>query len=308
MAFAKLSSALLACHDARPAPARVLPTPARVLPRPNVVPAASLVPAPAAAERAMRLAHHLRTLKLPAFLDAYHQLARECAAEGLDNTDFLLRLAQLEVAERQRQEVERRIREARFPAAKGLDGFDFSAIPALDERLIMDLARCEYIARHENIIAFGDSGTGKTHLAIGLGRAACEKGLPVGFATAASLAHELLEAHGERGLSRLMRRLSAFKLLIIDELGYVPLPAGGAELLFEVFSRRYECGATIVTSHLPIEEWGGVFGHGRAAAALLDRMTHRVHLLDMRGESYRARHAGGHPPHRSVATPEKRAV
>jgi hypothetical protein len=139
-------------------------------------------------------AHHLKALKLPTFLREYDKLARQCAAEGLDHIRFLLRLAELELIDRERRMVERRIKEARFPAVKSLDSFDFAAIPSLNKTLVLELARSEYVTRRENIIAVGNSGTGKTHIGLGLGLAACQKGLSVGFYTAAALVHELLEA------------------------------------------------------------------------------------------------------------------
>src|SRR5947207_29825 len=178
-------------------------------------------------------------------------------------------------------------RQARFPTVKSLDSFDFTAIPSLNKILVLELARCEYITRRENIIAVGNSGTGKTHIALGLGLAACQKGLSVGFTTAAALVHELIEARDEKRLLRLQRQLTTYKLLLIDELGYVPLSTTGAELLFEVFSQRYERGSTIVTSNLPFDEWTGVFGSERRTGALLDRLTHHVRILEMNGDSYR---------------------
>jgi len=233
------------------------------------------------------LAHYLKALKLPTFLREYEKVARQCAAEGVDHIRYLLRLVELELIERERRTVERRIREAKFPAVKSLDSFDFLALPSLNKPLVLELARCEYVARRENIIALGNSGTGKTHIALGLGLSACQKGLSVGFVTAAALVHELIEARDEKRLLRYQRQLSAHKLLIIDELGYVPLSQTGAELLFEVFSQRYERGSTIVTSNLPFDEWTSVFGSERLTGALLVRLTHRVHILEMNGESYR---------------------
>ena len=233
------------------------------------------------------LAHHLKALKLPTFLREYDKLARQCAADGADHPRYLLRLAELELIERERRTVERRIKEARFPAVKSLDSFDFTAIPSLNKTLVLELARSEYVTRRENIVAVGNSGTGKSHIALGLGLAACQKGLSVGFVTAAALVHELLEARDEKRLLRLQRQLAGYKLLIIDELGYVPLSPTGAELLFEVFSQRYERGATIVTSNLPFDEWTSVFGSERLTGALLDRLTHHVHILEMNGDSYR---------------------
>ena len=233
------------------------------------------------------LGHHLKALKLPTFLREYDKLARQCAAEGVDHPRYLLRLAELELIDRERRTVERRVKEARFPAVKSLDSFDFTAIPSLNKTLVLELARSEYVARRENIVAVGNSGTGKSHIALGLGLAACQKGLSVGFTTAAALVHELLEARDEKRLLRLQRQLAGYKLLIVDELGYVPLSQTGAELLFEVFSQRYERGATIVTSNLPFDEWTGVFGSERLTGALLDRLTHHVHILEMNGDSYR---------------------
>jgi DNA replication protein DnaC/transposase len=233
------------------------------------------------------LAHHLKTLRLPTFLREYDKLARQCAAEGADHVRYLVRLAELELIDRERRMVERRIRQARFPAVKSLDAFDFKALPSLNKMLVVELARCEYVERRENIIALGNSGTGKTHIALGLGLAACQKGLSVGFTTAAALVHELMEARDEKRLLRFQKQLAKYSLLIIDELGFVPLSKTGAELLFEVFSQRYERGATLVTSNLPFDEWTEIFGSERLTGALLDRLTHHVHILEMNGESYR---------------------
>ena len=235
----------------------------------------------------MLLAHHLKALKLPTFLREHDKLARQCAAEGVDHTAYLLRLAELELLDRERRMIERRIREARFPAVKSLDSFDFAALPSLNKLLVLELARGEYIERRENVIALGNSGTGKTHVALGLGLAACQRGMSVGFATAAALVHELLEARDEKRLLRLQKQLAGYQLLIIDELGFVPLSKSGAELMFEVFSQRYERGSTLVTSNLPFDEWTEVLGSERLTGALLDRLTHHVHILEMNGESYR---------------------
>ena len=160
--------------------------------------------------------------------------------------------------------------------------------------LVMELARCDYINAQENIIVVGNSGTGKSHIALGLGLAACQKGLAVGFITASALVHELMEAADEKQLIRFQKKLAKYTLLIIDELGYVPLSPTGAELLFEVFSQRYERGSTIVTSNLPFDEWTQTFGSERLTGALLDRLTHHVHILEMNGESYRLKHSRKH--------------
>ena len=174
-----------------------------------------------------------------------------------------------------------------LPAVKSLDSFDFKAIPALNKMQVLELARCEWIERRENVIALGPSGTGKTHIALGLGLSACQKGMSVGFVTAAALVHELMEARDERRLLRLQKQIVSHKLLIIDELGFVPLSKTGAELLFEVISQRYERGATLITSNLPFDEWTETFGSERLTGALLDRLTHHVNILEMNGDSYR---------------------
>lgn len=238
------------------------------------------------------LSHHLKALKLPTFLREYDKLARQCASEGVDHSRYLLRLAELELIDRERRMVERRIKTARFPAVKSIDSFDFKAIPSLNKMLVLELARCDYVNCNENVIAVGNSGTGKSHIALALGLAACQKGLSVGFTTASALVHELIEARDEKRHLRLQKQLAKIRLLIVDELGYVPLSTTGAELLFETFSQRYERGSTIVTSNLPFDEWTSVFGSERLTGALLDRLTHHVHILEMNGESYRLRQAG----------------
>ena len=233
------------------------------------------------------LAHHLKTLKLPTILREYDKVAHQCAAEGVDHVQFFARLVELELIERERRMIERRIKAAKFPTVKSLDSFDFKAIPSLNKMQVLELARCEWIERRENVIALGPSGTGKTHVALGLGLAACQKGLAVGFITAAALVHELMEARDERRLLRLQKQLGSYKLLIIDELGFVPLSKTGAELLFELVSQRYERGATLITSNLPFDEWTETFGSERLTGALLDRLTHHVSIIEMNGDSYR---------------------
>ncbi len=254
------------------------------------------------------LAHHLKQLRLPTVLREYDKVARECARDGVDHPRYLLRLLELELIDRERRLVERRIRQARFPATKSLDSFVFTAIPSLNKMLVLELARCEYILRRENIIALGNSGTGKSHVALGLGLAACQRGFSVVFTTAAQLVHQLMEARDEKRLLRLQRELQVAKLLIIDELGYVPLSPTGAELLFEVFSQRYEHGSTIVTSNLPFEEWTAVLGSERLTGALLDRLTHHVQILAMNGESYRLTQSTARRRLATKATPTNAAA
>ena len=233
------------------------------------------------------LAHHLKKLRLPTFLSEHAKLARQCAEENVDHVSYLLRLCELELIERERRMVERRIKAAKFPAVKSLDSFDFKAIPALNKTQVVELSRCAYIEQRQNIITLGPSGTGKTHIALGLGLAACQKGYKVRFTTAASLVTELMEARDEHRMQRHLKQLAGQDLLIIDELGFVPLSKTGAELLFEVFSQRYERGSVSVTSNLPFDEWTETFGSERLTGALLDRITHHVTILEANGESYR---------------------
>jgi DNA replication protein DnaC len=233
------------------------------------------------------LQEHLKALRLPTFLREYSKLARQCASEGVDYPRYLLRLSELELLDRESRATERRIKAAKFPVTKSLDSFDFLALPSLNKNLVVELARCEYIDRQENVLALGNSGTGKTHVALALGLAACQRGYRVRFTTAAALVNELLEARDEKWLLRFQKLLAKQDLLIVDELGYVPLSKTGAELLFEVFSQRYERGSTLLTSNLPFNEWTEILGSERMTGALLDRLTHHVHILEMNGDSYR---------------------
>jgi DNA replication protein DnaC len=233
------------------------------------------------------LEHHLKQLRLPTFLREYDKVARQCAVEQADYPGYLLRMAELELLERERRAIERRIRQAKFPVVKTMDSFDFLAIPSLNKTMVLELARCEFLTRRENVLLLGNSGTGKTHIALALGLAACQRGHRVRFTTAAALVSELIEARDERKLLRFQKQIAAYELLIVDELGFVPLSKTGAELLFEMLSQRYERGSTMLTSNLPFAEWTEVLGSERLTGALLDRLTHHVHILEMNGDSYR---------------------
>ena len=216
------------------------------------------------------LEHHLKKLKLPTFLREYEKLARQCATEGLDHVQFLARLVEMEMIDRERRLVERRIRQARFPVVKQLESFDFKAIPSLNKMLVLDLARGDYIERRENAILLGPSGVGQdAHRPGPSGLPLARRASPSASPPPPSWSHEMIEARDEKRLLRLQDQLAKVNLLIVDELGYVPLSQTGSELLFDVFSRRYENGATIVTSNLPFQEWTSVFAsetpHRRAA-------------------------------------------
>ncbi len=237
------------------------------------------------------LRHHLTALRLPTVKAECEAVARQCASENLDYLSFLLRLCEQELADRERRACVRRLKAARFPQMKSLDEFDFTAQPWLNRALIVELSRCEFIDRRESVILLGGPGTGKTHVAIGLATAACQRGKKVRFFRVTELLTQLLEAREERILGRLRSQLARLDLLLLDEFGYVPASQVGAELLFDVISTSYERTSVIVTTNLPFDRWTEVLGNERRVAATLDRLTHRCHLLEATGESYRLKEA-----------------
>jgi DNA replication protein DnaC len=233
------------------------------------------------------LEHHLKALKLPTFLRDYANVGAECSQERCDYPTYLLRLAERELIDRERRATERRIKEAAFPVLKTIETFDFAAQVSINEPLVRELLRGEYIGKRENLLLVGNPGTGKTHLATALGFAACSQGKRVRFITTTGLVTQLLEQRETRTLQRLHKQLERLDVLILDELGYVPFSKTGAELLFDVVSRAYERTSLIVTTNLPFEQWTEVMGSERLTGALLDRLTHRVHILEANGQSYR---------------------
>ena len=237
------------------------------------------------------LQHHLKALKLPTVQRECEKVASRCATENVDHLAFLLQLCELELIDRERRASERRLKAAKFPTYKTLDTFDFKAQPSLNKVLINELMLGEYIDKRENILLVGNSGTGKTHVAIALAIAACGRGRRVRFYRVTELITQLLEAREERVLLRLKAQLAKLDLLVLDELGYVPASKVGSELLFDVISTAYERHSVIVTTNLPFENWTEVLGSERLTGATLDRLTHRCHILEAGGESYRLRDA-----------------
>ena len=237
------------------------------------------------------LRHHLTALHLPTVKAECEAVARQCASENGDYLSFLLRLCEQELADRERRACARRLKAARLPQMKSLDDFDFTAQPSLNRALIVELSRCEFIDRRESVLLLGGPGTGKTHIAIGLAAAACQRGKKVRFFRVTELLTQLLEAREERVLGRLRSQLARLDLLVLDEFGYVPASQVGAELLFDVISTSYERTSVVVTTNLPFERWTEVLGNERLVGATLDRLTHRCHLLEATGESYRLREA-----------------
>jgi DNA replication protein DnaC len=237
------------------------------------------------------LKHHLKALKLSTVLSECEKVAQRAAAENVDHLAFLLQVCELELIERERRAAERRLKAARFPAAKTLDGFDFAARPSVNKPLVLDLVRGDYLAQRENVLLVGPSGTGKTHLATALGVAACGQGKRVRFWRVTERITALREADEERSLLRLRSQLARVDLLILDEFGYVPASKAGAELLFDVIAIAYERSSVILTTNLPFEHWTEVLGNERLTGAALDRLTHRCHIVETTGESYRLQDA-----------------
>jgi DNA replication protein DnaC len=232
---------------------------------------------------------NLKLLRLPAMHAEFEKLAREAAAANENYEQYLLRLTELEVAARAANVLKARIKQADFPVHKDFDTYDFSALPTLSKPKILELARGDWIDQHANCCFIGNTGTGKTHLTIALGLAACRQNRKVRFFTAAALVTLLEAAQKQYQLERVLTQLDKTDLLICDELGYVSFSRSSAELLFQVFTERYERKSLLLTSNLPFSEWVQIFQGERMTAALLDRLTHRCHIFEMNGESYRFR-------------------
>ena len=237
----------------------------------------------------VRLPLLLRQLRLPTVAANYARYAQEASQSGQRYEEYLLALLNEEVSQRDINRRKRLIREAKFPVLRTLDEFDFSVIPSLNKTMVLQLTDGEYMKQYENIALIGGIGTGKTHVATSLGLCACEQGYKVRFYTAAGLINELLEAQESHTISKLEARLMKYKLIILDEVGFIPFSQKGAQMLFGFISQRYQRGSLIVTSNLGFSEWTEVFGDPRLTSALLDRLTHRCHILEFKGKSHRFR-------------------
>lgn len=237
--------------------------------------------------KTMLIDAYLKQLKMPQAAKVYQSMAREAADNNLTYEEFLLGVLEQEVHQRENNRIQRRIRQASFPVIKTLDNFDFIAIPSLNKPKVLALADGDFIRHKENILMVGNAGVGKTHLAIALAFATCRKGYRVKFYTAAGLVNELVAAQHEYRLAKMEKQWLVPDLVIIDELGFVPFSKSGAELLFQYCSSRYERGSIIITTNLEFAKWTEVFGDEQMTAALLDRLTHRAHILNMNGDSYR---------------------
>jgi len=233
------------------------------------------------------LTENLKALRLSTMIGNLDNTLRQSRENTLDYDEFLLNLTEIEVQVRKENGRKKRIREAAFPLLKPLEIFDFESAPDLDARLIKELSTGEYIKNKQNIIFLGKSGTGKTHLATALGMEACTQGIRTRFVTGCGLVNELVEARDEKMLRRILKRYFNYGLLIIDELGYVPFSKAGAELLFQVLAERHERKSVIITTNKGFGDWTEIFGDPSLTAALLDRVTHRAHVINSTWESFR---------------------
>jgi len=240
-------------------------------------------------ETTMLLETYLKRLRLPTFLQNYGKFAEDAAQSKLSYDRYLLALADQEVAQRDENRRMRHIKAARFPVLKELADFDFSSVPGLNKQRVLELARGGYLNKAESIIMVGNPGLGKTHVATALALAACRQGHRVRFYNAAGLVNELIQAQNEHQLSKFLAMALRHRLIVLDELGFIPFSSTGAQLIFQFCSTLYERVSTIVTTNLRFADWTQVFGDERLTAALLDRLTHKAHILEFTGESFRFR-------------------
>lgn len=233
------------------------------------------------------LKENLKALNLSLMSANLGSLVRQARENGTSHEEFLLALTEVELQMRAENRLKRKLREAKFPLLKTLEQFDFSSAQELDKRLMRELESGEYLRTHRNVIFMGRSGAGKTHLATGLGVAACRQGINTRFVNGCGLTNELIEAQSERRLSRVIQKYARYGLVVVDELGYVPFSRESAELLFQVLAERHERGSVIITTNLGFADWTQIFGDATLTAALLDRLTHKAHIINCTWESYR---------------------
>jgi DNA replication protein DnaC len=233
------------------------------------------------------LAFLTRALKAPTLRQSVARLAERARAEGWTHEEFLAACLQREVAAREAHGGEGRIRAARFPARKSLEEFDYDHQRSLKREVIAHLGTLDFVAAKENVVFLGPPGTGKTHLAIGLGIRACQAGHRVAFATAAGWVARLADAHAAGRLQAELVRLGRYPLLVVDEVGYIPFEPEAANLFFQLVSARYERASLLVTSNKPFGRWGEVFGDDVVAAAMIDRLVHHAEVISLKGDSYR---------------------
>ncbi|MBA3471095.1 MAG: ATP-binding protein [Herpetosiphonaceae bacterium] len=232
---------------------------------------------------------YLKQLCLPTFSQQYRRLAADATRTQASYEQFLLTLVEQEILTREQHRLQRLMRAARFPVVRDLADFDFAAIPSVNQQQIHTLSQGHYIPAAESVLLIGNPGLGKTHIASGLALAACKQGYRVRFYTAAALVNDLLQAQAEHRINRFMTQALKYQLIVLDELGFIPLSTVGAQLLFQFCSGLYERVAVMVTSNLRFADWTQVFGDERLTAALLDRLTHKAHILEFIGDSHRIR-------------------
>jgi DNA replication protein DnaC len=240
-------------------------------------------------ETTMLLETYLKQLRLPTFLQNYAKFAEDASQTNLAYDRYLLALVKQEVAQREENRRIRRIKAARLPVLKELADFDFFCVPSLNKQRVLELARGSYLEKAESLLLVGNTGLGKTHVATGLALAACRQGHRVRFYNAAGLVNELMQAQDEHRLSKFLTSALRHRLIVLDELGFIPFSPTGAQLIFQFCSTLYERVSIIVTTNLRFADWTQVFGDDRLTAAMLDRLTHKAHILEFTGESYRFR-------------------
>jgi DNA replication protein DnaC len=234
-----------------------------------------------------RVEDHLQRLRLHSVAARLDAVLSEAARKEPTYLDFLDGLLREELDAKQKRRIAMGVKIAHFPVVKTLDEFDYKFQPSVDGKLVRELATGRFLAQAENVLLFGPPGVGKTHLAIALGRAVIESGFSTLFVTATALLAALARAHAEGHFADQLAFFAKPKLLIIDELGYLPLERASAHLFFQLVARRYERGSILLTTNQPVTEWGQVFGDETIAAAILDRLLHHSHTLVIKGESYR---------------------